>query len=212
MALGTHDLELFVRDALARGASRAEVERVMREAGWTVEQAASALKVYADIPFVVPVPRPRPYLSAREAFTYLVLFSTLYASAIHFGSLLFDFINLAFPDPSEQPSAAYWANSVRWAVSWLVIAFPVFLFMSRSVARSLARDPVKRLSPIRRWLTYATLFFAASFLIGDMTTLVYRLLGGDLTIRFILKVLVVAGIAGMIFGYYLSDLKQEETE
>ena len=44
--------------------------------------------------------------------------------------------------------------------------------------------------------------------------LLYRsnLLGGDLTIRFVLKVLVVAAIAGSGFAYYLLDLRKEERE
>ena len=67
-------------------------------------------------------------------------------------------------------------------------------------------------SPIRRWLTYFTLFVAAGFLIGDLTTLVYNVLGGEITIRFSLKVIVVGAIAGTIFGYYLRDLRREERE
>jgi uncharacterized membrane protein YpjA len=36
------------------------------------------------------------------------------------------------------------------------------------------------------------------------------LLGGELTTRFILKVLVAAVIAGTVFGYYLRDLRRDE--
>jgi hypothetical protein len=49
-------------------------------------------------------------------------------------------------------------------------------------------------------------------LLGDTTTLIYNLLGGDITTRFILKVLVVAAIAGSAFTYYLLDLRKEEKE
>ena len=101
---------------------------------------------------------------------------------------------------------------MRWATASLVIAFPIFLFISRHIQLAIARDPIKRLSPIRRWLTYLTLFIAASILIGDLTTLVYNLLGGELTIRFILKVLVVGAIAGTVFGYYLGDVRREERQ
>ena len=37
-----------------------------------------------------------------------------------------------------------------------------------------------------------------------------KLLGGDLTIPFILKVLTILMIIGSIFGYYLWDLRQSE--
>jgi hypothetical protein len=127
------------------------------------------------------VPRARPYLSAREAFVYLVLFGTLYTSAYYLASLLFDFINQAFPDPATSSldgSQTYVRSQIRWAVSTLIV----------------------------------TLFVAAGALIGDVTTLVYNLLGGELTIRFVLKVLIVGAIAGTAFTYYLRDLRLDEQE
>jgi hypothetical protein len=57
-----------------------------------------------------------------------------------------------------------------------------------------------------------TLFLSSATLLGDTTTLIYNLLGGDLTIRFVLKVVVVAAIAGTAFAYYLLDLRTEERE
>lgn len=213
MAAATQDLELFVRDALCKGVSKDAIEAALASAGWTQEQTRSALNAFADVAFAVPVPRPRPYLSAREAFLYLVLFATLYLAAWHLGSLLFDLINRALPDP---PDPGYFsgnlAQSMRWSTASVLIAFPVFLYVARYLGKELARSPVKRLSAIRRWLTYLTLFLAAIVLVGDMITLVYNLLGGELTARFVLKVLVAALIAGTIFGYYLIDLRHEEKE
>jgi len=49
-------------------------------------------------------------------------------------------------------------------------------------------------------------------LIGDFTYVVYSFLGGELTVRFVLKALVVAVIAGTAFGYYLWDLRANERE
>lgn len=213
MAAGTQDLEQFVRDALGRGASRGSIETVLAGSGWPPEQIRSALAAYADVDFPVPVPRPRPYLSAREAFLYLLLFASLYLAAWNLGNLLFDLINHAFPDPADQAyEIGRRAQSIRWAASSVIIAFPVFLFVARYLARELAQNPVKRLSAVRRWLTYLTLFVAAAVLIGDMITLVYNALGGELTTRFLLKVFVAAAIAGASFGYYLKDLRSEERE
>lgn len=44
------------------------------------------------------------------------------------------------------------------------------------------------------------------------STLVYNLLGGELTVRFVLKVPVVAVIGGTAFVYYLRDLRAAERE
>jgi len=212
MASATLDLDTFVRDALLRGVDRTSVQNALLNAGWTREQTQGALDAYADLDFPVPVPKPRPQLSARDAFFYLVLFTALYLSAYHLGSLLFDLINRAWPDPAMQN---YWGSpeeSMRWSIASILIAFPVFLFVSRQLGRELRKNPVKRLSATRRWLTYVTLFLAAGFLIGDLITLVYHALGGELTIRFGLKVIVAGSISGTIFGYYLWDLRRDEHE
>ncbi|MEE8592637.1 MAG: DUF5671 domain-containing protein, partial [Candidatus Bipolaricaulota bacterium] len=182
--------------------------------GWKADQVEHALGSFAQVEsFPIPVPRPKLYLSAREAFMYLVLFTTLYLTTFNLGRLIFQFANLAFPDPAAMHDFADSAReAIRFSVASLVIAFPIFLYLSLLIGRSIKRDPSKRASKVRKWLTYMTLFVAAAVIIGDLTALVYNFLGGELSLRFALKVLTVAAIAGGIFGYYLWDLRKEEGE
>jgi hypothetical protein len=213
MAKVDDELRDFIREALAQSLSREQIKSALAQAGWPSDQIANALSAFAVIDFPLPVPKPKPYLSAREAFLYLILFTTLYISAYNLGSIIFQFINRAFPDPAVSGVVGeYISYSIRWSVSSLIVAFPIFLYVSYRINRAVKLDPVKRASKIRKWLTYITLFIAASVLIGDLTTLVFNLLGGELTVRFVLKVLTVGVIAGTIFGYYLWDLRQEERE
>jgi hypothetical protein len=208
MASATQDLDQFVRDALLRGCSRQGIEQALLEAGWAPEQVSGALAAYADVAFAVPVPRPRAYLSAREAFFYLVLFTTLYLSAYHLGSLLFELIDRHFPDPTMFRYGN--DESVRWSVATIIIAFPVFLLLSAKIGREFKQQPIKRQSAVRRWLTYLTLFIAAVVLLIDLITLVDSLLGGEATMRVMLKIVVAGVIASVIFGYYLRDLRRDE--
>src|SRR5690606_27640439 len=97
----------------------------------------------------------------------------------------------------------YTSQAMRWSVASLVIAFPVFLYLSWLMGRAIRREPMKRASRVRKWLTYLTLFIAASVLVGDLITLLYNFLGGELGLRFMLKVLTVGVIAGTVFVYYL---------
>jgi hypothetical protein len=204
------ELSGFVREALARGESRQSIENVLRAAGWGPDQVRAALEVYAEVAYPVPVPRPRPSLSARETFLYLLQFTTLYLVAFNFGSLIFQFIDRAFPDPLDPPADLRLRYAVRGAVSMLIVAGPVFLLVSRLIAGTIRRAPAKRASPIRQWLTYLTLFVAACVLIGDVVALIYSLLGGELTVRFVAKALTIAAIAGIGFWYYLSGLRADE--
>ena len=206
------ELTDFLKKGLERGMPRDQLENALLKAGWPRDQIQTALGGFADTDFPIPVPRPRPYFFAREAFVYLVLFSTLYVSAFHLGSLLFQFIDQAFPDPSVDPAFAIEASreTIRWSISLLVVSFPVFLFVSWTNDRSIRQDPRRQHSKVRRWLTYLTLFIAASILIGTMTSIVYNLLSGEITTRFILRVLIVSAIVGSVFGYFLQELRKEK--
>ena len=204
------DLQAFVRESLARGIPRATIAERLREAGWQPDEIEPALAAWAEAEFPIPIPRRRPYLSAREAFLYLVLFATLYTTAFNVGALLFQFIDRWRPDPAEPVGAAFSPAAVRAAAAAVLIAYPVFLLLSRHIGRAIAREPDKRGSKTRKWLTYLTLFVAAMVLIGDLSFLVARLLSGDLPARFLLKALAVFAIAGAVFGHYLTDLRREE--
>ncbi len=207
------ELNRFVRDALAHGMPRPQIEETLARAGWRGEDVRRALGAWADVPGPVPVPKPRPYLSAHEAFLYLVMFTALYISAFNFGHLLFDFIERAFPDATDPHiDTDSFRRSVRWAIANIVVAFPLFVWLSMLMQRAVARDPLRRVSRVRKWLTYLTLFLGAAVLIGDLIALVNGVLQGDLTTRFVLKVIVVAAIAGTIFGAYLTDLRKDEKE
>jgi hypothetical protein len=203
-------LTAFIEASLRARQGRDEIRKALEAAGWSKDQIADGLRYFADVEFAVPVPRPKAQLSARDAFMYLLMFGMLYVSAFWFGSLLFRFIDLAFPDEALQRSQAYVYIGIRRAIATLVVTFPVFVFVSIRVSKELAADPARRSSAVRRWLTYLTLLVAASVMAGDLITLIYNLLSGELTVRFILKVLVVAAIVAAVFVYYLKSLKADD--
>jgi hypothetical protein len=208
----TAELVEFTRQALAKGIRRDEILGVLRKAGWDDADAKTALDAFAETDFPLPVPKPKPYLPAREVFLYLVMFVALYVTAYHLGALTFNFIDRAFPDPLQHPRVLNFVDEIRLDIATLIVAFPLFLYTFRIVNRSIARDPTKRASRPRKWLTYLTLFIAVVSLTADMTTLVYNVLGGELTLQFFLKVLTVAVIAGGTFAYFLWDIRKGEEE
>jgi hypothetical protein len=203
------ELVEFTRQALAKGLERKEIADTLQRAGWAEYDINAAMNAFADVAFPVPVPRPKPYLSAREVFVYLILFATLYVAVGNIGTLIFELIDRSFPDPLVKIYIQASNATIRWNISWIIIAFPLFIFTFRSVTRAIAQDPTKRGSRPRKWLTYLTLFAAGAFLVGDAATLVYNLLGGEFTIRFVLKVATIALLAGGIFIFFLTDMRED---
>src|SRR5262245_61650780 len=209
----TDDLHTFVKEALARKLPREDVDGALRRSGWSQTQIRGALAAFADVDFPVPVPRPRPYLDARDAFLYLLLFATLYTTAYHLGQLVFLLIDQVWPDPAslKYPQRQEFIRmAMRFSIASLIVATPVFGYLSRLTSREVRTDPAKRNSKVRRWLTYVTLFIASAVLIGDVIALVYNVLSGELTLRFILKMLTIAVIAGGTFTFYLWDIRADE--
>lgn len=98
----THQtLDLFIRETLNRGESRERIDAALTAAGWTQKEVDAALDAYAPNDLGLAVPKPRAYVSAREAFLYLVLFILLGVVAWNLGSLLFALIDTAIPDELE---------------------------------------------------------------------------------------------------------------
>ena len=158
----------------------------------------------------MPVPKPKVQLSARDAFRYLIVFSMLYVSGFYLGDLLFQFVNIAFPDYAAPYAMERVNNAIRWATSALIVSYPVYLFLSYRIAVEINQDPTSRTSAVRRWLTYLTLAIAASIIVGDLIVLLYSFLSGEISVRFILKALIVLCIAGAIFSYYLWSNKLDD--
>ncbi len=202
----------FVKAALSAGASPADIEKALVDAGWSGEQIRDALSVYSSVKFVVPVPRPRSQLSARDTFFYLVMFAMLYLSAYQLGNLLFQFVNLALPDPVFVFEQEYATASIRFATASLVVAFPLFLYMASRINQRIRQEPAQRMSAIRKWLTYLTLAVAACIIVGDLIYLLNSLLSGELSSRIFLKTLIVGLLSSGIFAYYLAEMRTDDKE
>jgi hypothetical protein len=145
----------------------------------------------------------------KDVFLHLLSIIALYVSVGSFIATLFQYINLYFPDPLENYYSVQSAiSSIRWNISALIVVFPVYVWSVWFLNKLFKKEPNRREVWVRRWLVYFTLFIAAIIIIGDIVALVYNLLGGEYTIRFLLKVLVVLMTSGAVFGYYYFDLKK----
>jgi hypothetical protein len=206
----SENLDSFIEAAKGKGASDEFLVSLLREQGWPAKEIYSAFRRrYESVTGLsLPAHGSDAGESARDAFLYLLVYSTLATWTTALGSLLFTFIDRWFPDALAQQ---HFENS-RYAVSsemaCIIVAFPVFLLVMRFLLRDAERHPGKTESGVRKWLTYIALLITAGIVIGDLITFLAYFLRGELTMRFVLKSLTVLGIAGSIFWYYLGFLKR----
>ena len=132
----------------------------------------------------------------------------LYISVYAVITLLFSCINILFPDALYFYYAGE-LDTIRLSTAILIVGFPVYMAMLMLIHRDIAAVPAKNDIGARKWLTYLTIFLAAIMIITDLITLLYNFLNGELSMRFLLKVLVVLIIGAVVFGYYLWDIRKE---
>src|SRR3546814_9019714 len=73
-------------------------------------------------------------------------------SAISLGTLLYQFINIGFPDPVQrQYESMQVEENLRWGAAMLIIFLPVYVIMDRKVSRLRSANPDHGRSGVRRW-------------------------------------------------------------
>lgn len=142
----------------------------------------------------------------RDFFLWAGAMVALYGSVISFITLLFEYVNTSFPDP-----LAYWgdpyAGAVRSAMAALIVLVPLTLILLRVIRNTITEEPGKAQIWVRRWALVLTLFVAGATIAIDLITLINTFLGGEISTRFLLKVLVVLLVSGGVFLHFFADLK-----
>jgi hypothetical protein len=207
----TQRLESFIDHARQKGMDPATIFLLLRSAGWKDKEIAEAL---ASRELAIAIPERAGVGSARDAFLHLLAFTALYAWAIGLIFLLFTYIGFAFPDPAERFSS-YAVDAalsgMRASLATVIVSYPLFLGVWWYLLREIRIVPELAKSGLRRWLASLTLFVGAVTVMGDVITAVYYLVNGDLTVRFLLKVVALLLVAGTISVYLALTLRSEAT-
>jgi hypothetical protein len=149
----------------------------------------------------------KPKVTPKDFFLWAGAMVALYASTIAFITLIFSYLDYVYPDQLTYYMSDPYASGVSYEMASLIVLFPIFLVLMRLVRRDIERDPPRSELWIRRWALYLTLFVAGATMAGDLITLIMYFFNGDVTLRFVLKVLVVLLVAGGGFLHFLADLR-----
>ncbi|MBK8979793.1 MAG: hypothetical protein IPM29_28175 [Planctomycetes bacterium] len=203
-------LEEFIRHARERQLGLADLRAILQAAGWKDRQIARAL---SHETLALPVPEPPGAGSAREVFLHLFAFAALYTWVTSLVLLLFGYVDLALPDPAWRATDVWYEereSGIRVGMATLIVTYPLFLLVWRHLLAVARRDPQRGAPPVRRWLIWLSLFVGAVTLSSDLITLLYFLLEGEVSARFLLKVGTLLLIAGAGTGYLWWSLRSGE--
>ena len=202
----------FIAAAKAKGLDDASLVALLKQNGWSERRIYAALSSFHEGEIGMPIPaRGGRSENARDAFFYLLAFVTLGIWAVALVILANGLVDRLFPSAldSVYENAEYFRDSIAGELASLIIAFPIFLFVSYRIARETLARPESLESGVRKWLTYIALVITAMTLVGDGVWFLREFLVGDLTTRFVLKALALFAVSGGIFWYYLASMRAE---
>ncbi|HEY5424916.1 MAG TPA: DUF5671 domain-containing protein [Candidatus Tumulicola sp.] len=206
----------FITAAKSKGTDDRFVASMLRQNGWSDRRIFAAFSSYYETVLGIPTPvRAGRLESSRDAFFYLLAFVTLSIWTVAFVWLANVLVDRAFPSALDLQYGQYAIEDFRVTVAGqlasIIVAFPIFLFVSRAIVRETRQRPESLDSGVRKWLTYIALVVTALTLLGDGVWFLREFLVGDLTVRFVVKSLVLFAVAGGVFWYYLGTVRTPVT-
>ena len=207
-----NELSDYLRGRLRAGIGRAQIRDELMAVGWTDGEADQAYRD-ALVAIGVPVPdrvaAPPPARQSSVVDVAVNVFSLILLGLVAFGlgGLYFGVIDKAIPDVLGR---RLWSadRSIHHAIASLAVAFPAYGIAMRLWFRRFRANEDRSESGLTKWLTYIVLLIASVTVVGDLITVLYMLLQGELTLRFVLKALVLLVVAGLVFGFYALERRQ----
>ena len=156
----------------------------------------------------------KPKLSASFFFLSLGILISLITSVVSFLNLVFETLDKKFPDVLnaiyQYGYSTYEYEGIRTALAILIIFFPVFLLISYFWEKFKENELGTIDEIIKKWVIYIILFLSSIVIVIDLVTLVRYFISGEITNRFILKVLAILIVAIFVGVYYIFLLLGKE--
>jgi len=200
----------FVKDASRLGKSREEINAALKTAGWPEDQLAAFWSKYSDTAFPIPVPKPTVYASPRLTMLNLFFFIVLYITTYSAISILFTILDYHLPDGRGQMRGMYYsaqpiADAIRGYLAAIFVSAPLVYFTSRQLHKSMAAIG-QFIHGTRLKLMNLSLLIAALVVLCNFISFTYYFLSGELSIRFLLKVLILTAASAGVYYFFKPEI------
>lgn len=205
------DLREATSQALMQGLSREDVRALLKQGGWQKDEVEQALALFVDTDKPVAIPVRAPVRFAKESYLYLMQTISYVVSAIAFLILWFQYLNTWLPDPFISDSYRYESarSLIRTGLSMLIVALPIFLFVSSVIRKDEANRADAPQNPTKQGILYLGAFVASCAAAITLMVTIYAGLSGEATLRFLLKVLAVLTVCGATGWIARQELRTE---
>jgi len=141
----------------------------------------------------------------KDFFLHVGATIALYASVVALINLAFEIMNRLLPD---QLNNYFSANSIIYPISVLVVLVPVLYLLEWMIGRDISKMVEKKDIWVRKWRIYLTLFLTGATIVGDFVALINVYLNGEVSSRFLWKILIVLVVSSAVFKYYFFSINE----
>jgi hypothetical protein len=224
IAMSTAEIVSYITSAKSQGVSENEIIERLQKLGWSKENITQA---FATLPQNVAPPTntsqqlqssaPSQSPGMWDAFEHILLFISLYIMTTVIGFILNYFVDKWFPGiPDASSSYSYLSSQadsqlilLRGYLAALIVSVPLFSFFFLDITKRTFKNPLIRHIRSRKILIYLTLIITFLILVGEVIALIFTLLNGNVSLNFILHFLVTLVVSGIVFLYYLWQVKED---
>jgi hypothetical protein len=156
----------------------------------------------------------KPKLNIGFFFLCLGVLITLITSVVSFLNLIFETLDKQFPDvlnsTYQYGYSTYDFENIRIALATLIIFFPIFITISYFWKKFTNSEMGHIDEIIKKWVIYIILFLSSIVTAIDLVILVKYFVSGEITNRFILKVISILIVVIIVGVYYVLLLKSKK--
>ncbi len=150
----------------------------------------------------------KPKTTPKDFFLWAGVIITFYWSVIATVLLIFNYIDYTFPNALAYLPANPYDSGISNEMASIIVLLPLYMLLTRLIRKNTLIDPSRNEIWVRRWAILLTLFVAGVAMAADLITLLTTFLSGEeLTMAFLLKVLVILFVAAGVFMHFIADLK-----
>ena len=207
-------LSNYIASARSGGAKDDQIKAELLKSGWPESEVSLAFTPSQDSAINLPPP-PVPHFGMWVAFEYIVLFITLYVSAMSLGGILNFAVDKSLPDRLNQSlsySLGLGQLLLQGFLAGIIVCYPIFILLFIILRKQLIANQAIRNLRARKLLIYLTLLVTFLIMIGNIISVVFGFLSGNATTNSLAHFGVTVTIAGSIFLYLLLEVREDRKE
>jgi len=204
-----------------KGVLNSSISESLKKAGWNeldIEAALSGDIVptpdYATFNSDITATQPLAYnYTLWDTFQHFLMFLTMAIYATALDMLTYQLLERLLPS-KEAPWYEFYSYSFGQyfgmaLMSVVIITFPIFVFLFIKIKRQTLANPALKSLKSRKVLTYITLGVTFLIVLGNIVSMLFQVLTGNLALTNFLHFLSPIFMCSIIFTYFIREAREK---